>query len=115
MTQRRLGPILIALAVICFFPAAAHKQHVAGFDVAALSNRPDVDALVFAAAVKLLPGNRVVVIRIVVDALFVRVASVVEEDAAACDAVFGPVVNRAFVVGAGASDVTAFGLGRVLV
>lgn len=78
MPQRCLRPILVALAIVRFFPAAAHKKHVAGLDVAALGNRPNVDALVFTALVQLLPRDGVVVVGIVVDAFFVGVASVVK-------------------------------------
>lgn len=98
----------IRLAVICFFPAAPDEQHVAGFDVAALSCGPDIDALVFTAVVEVFEGDGVVVVGVVSDSFFVGVASVVEEDAAAGDAMFSPVVDRAFVVGMRARDVAAF-------
>lgn len=98
MPQASTCAVSIAFAVVRFFPATADEQHVADLDVAALGSGADVDALVFAALEELLPGDGVVVEGVVVDAFFVGVAAVVEEDAAACDAVLGPVVDGAFMV-----------------
>jgi hypothetical protein len=110
MSERSFCAVSIRLAIVCFFPAAADEEHVADLDVAALSCGANVDALVLTALVQLFPGDRVVVEGVVVDALFARVAAVVEEYPAAGDAVVGPVVDRAFVVGGWAEDVGAFGL-----
>lgn len=92
------APFLRALLVIRLFPTAANEQHIADSDVATLRSGPDVDALVLAALVELLPGDGVVVVGIVVNALLVGVATVVEEDASARDAMLGPVVDGAFVL-----------------
>jgi hypothetical protein len=98
MPQTSLRAIRIAFAVICFFPTTSDEQHVADLDVTALSSGADVDTLIFAALEELFPGNGVVVERVVVDAFFVSVATVVEEDASARNAVLCPVVDGAFVV-----------------
>lgn len=115
MGHRSFSSFFIALAVICFFPATSNEEHVSGLDVAALSCGSDVDALIFAAVVEFLEGDGMVVVGVVGDSFFVGVASVVEEDAAAGNAVVSPVVNRAFVVGVRTSDVAAFCLRRSLV
>jgi hypothetical protein len=75
-----------------------------------LRSRSNIDALVFTALVQFFPGNGVVVVWVVVDAFLVRVTAVVEQDAAAGDAMLGPVVNGAFVVCGRAGDVCSFGL-----
>jgi hypothetical protein len=110
VSERSFRSVFVAFVVIRFFPATTDEEHVAGLDVAALSSRANVDALVLTALVQLLPGNRVVVIRVVVDAFLVRVASVVEEDSSSRDTMLGPVVDRTFVVSCWAYDVAAFGL-----
>lgn len=114
MAQRGSRALGIRLAVVRLLPARADEEHVADFDVAALSGGADVDSLVFAAGVELVKGDGVVVEGVVGDAFFVGVAAVVEEDAAAGDAVLGPVVDGAFVVCCGADDVAAFGLDGVI-
>lgn len=93
MGHRSFDSLFIGLSVICFFPAASNEKHVSGFDVAALSCGPDVDALVLSALVEMFEGDGVVVVGVIDDSFFVGVASVVEEDAAAGDAVVSPVVN----------------------
>jgi hypothetical protein len=115
MSERSFRAVSIRLAIVRFFPAAADEEHVTDLDVAALSCGTNVDALVLAALVQLFPGDGVVVEGIVVDALLAGVAAVVEQDAAACDAVVGPVVDGALVVCGGAEDVGAFGLDTALV
>jgi hypothetical protein len=108
MPQRRLRALLAALAVKCLFPATTNEQHVTNADIAALRCGPDVDSLVESAAVQVLPGDGVVVERVVINTLLVRVAAVVKQHAAAGDPVLGPVVNRTFVVSSWAGDVAAF-------
>lgn len=109
--QSSLSAIGITLAVIRLLPATSNEQHVTNFDVAALSCGADVDSLVLAALKELFPRDGVVVERVIVDAFLVGVATVVEEDAAACDAVLGPVVDGTFVISCRAGDVCTFGLG----
>lgn len=115
MSERSFRTVSIRLAIVRFFPAAADEEHVADLDVAALGSWANIDALVLAALVQLFPGNGVVVERVVVDALLAGVAAVVEQDATACDAVVGPVVDGALVVCGWAEDVGAFGLDIALV
>lgn len=93
MSKSSFCAISVGFVVICFFPAASNEQHVADLDVTALSRGANIDALVFAALVQLLPGDGVVVIGVVVDAFLVGVAAVVEENAASSDAVLGPVMD----------------------
>lgn len=113
MPQRDFRILLWARTIIRLLPAATDKQHIAGLDVTALRSGSDVYALVDATLVQVLPGNRIVVVRVVVDAFFVRVAPVVEQDAAAGDAVLGPVVDGAFVICTWASNVATLCLRRV--
>ena len=105
--QRHLRPILGRLAVIRLDEAAADEQDISDPDVAALRLRPDVDALIFAALVQLFETDGIVVVRVVLDSLLVRISAVIEQDAPTGNAVFGPVVDGAFVVGFGADDVFA--------
>jgi hypothetical protein len=104
--------VLVALVVICFFPPAADEHHVPNLDVATLCRGSNVDPLILATLVELLPGDGVVVVGVIIDAFLVRIATVVEEDAAACNTVFSPVMDRAFVVGCWACNVAAFCLMR---
>lgn len=85
--------------------SGANQQDVADLDVASLRLRPDVDALGFAACGQLGERDGVVGVWVVVFAAGERVATVVEEDAAADDAVCGPVVHAAFEVGLWAENV----------
>jgi hypothetical protein len=112
MPQRSLRYIFVTLVVICLLPSASIEKHISGFDIAALCRGSDVHALIFATLVELFPGDGVVVVRVVVDAFLVFVASVVEKDAAICYAVLGLVVDRAFMVCRRACDVAAFCLMR---
>jgi hypothetical protein len=75
-------------------------------DLPSFTEWPNVDALVFRAVVEILQRDAVVAIWIVVDALFECVGPVVEQDAAAGNAVLCPVVDAALVaVGGGAYNV----------
>ncbi len=47
---------------------------------------------------------------VILDALFVGIGAVIEQDAAAGNAVVGPVVDGAFVVCFGTSDIFAVGV-----
>lgn len=98
VSQRSFRAVSVSLVVIRLFPAASDEQHISNLDVAALSCWSDVDTLVFATLVELFPGDRVVVIRVIVDAFLVRVAAIVEEYAASRNAVLCPMMNRALVV-----------------
>lgn len=91
--QRSLCADFGGLGVVCLLPAAADEQHVADFDVATLGSGSDVDALIFAALVELLPRDWVVVVGVIVDASFVGVAAVVEQYTTAGDTVFSPVMD----------------------
>lgn len=71
---------------------------------------PDVDALGLAAFLEIRERDAVRFVWVVVDAVGFGVAPVVEEDAAAGNAVLGPVVDAAFVVGGRADNVGSFGL-----
>jgi hypothetical protein len=55
--------------------------------------------LVLAALVELLETDRIVVIGVVVDTLLVCVATVVKENATACNTVLSPVMDGALVIG----------------
>lgn len=114
MAKRYFAADFGGAGIIRFFPAAANEEHVADLDVAALRCGADINALVFTALVELLPGNGVVVVWVVIDALLVRVASIVEKDAAAGYAMLGPVVDRAFVVCGRTYDVGTFCLLLIL-
>lgn len=105
--QRPRCPLVRRFTIVRLDKPAADEEDIPRFDVAALRRRADIDALVFAALVQLFERDRVVVVRVVLDALAVRVAAVVEQDAAAGDAVLGPVVDGALGVGGGADDVGA--------
>lgn len=108
--QRPLRPLLCRLAIIHLDKPTPDEEQIPRLDVAALRRRADVNALVSAALVQLFIRDRVVVVRVVLDALAVRVAAVVEQDAAAGDAMLSPVVDGAFGVGGGADDVGAVGV-----
>jgi hypothetical protein len=66
--------------------------------------------LVLPTLIELLPGDGVVVVGVVVDALLVRIAAIVEQDTSAGDAMFGPVVDGAFVICGWPNDVGALSL-----
>lgn len=87
--------------------AAADEQDISDPDVSALCLRPDVDALVFATLVQLFETDGIVVERVVLDSLLVRIPAVIKQDAPTGNAVFGPMVDGAFVVGFRADDVFA--------
>jgi hypothetical protein len=98
VAKRSFRAIGIAFAVVRLFPPAADEKQVSNPDITTLSGRSNVHALVFAALVQLFPGNWVVVVRVVVDAFFMRIATVVEKNSTSCDAVLCPVMYGAFVV-----------------
>lgn len=108
--QRHLRPLLGRLTVIGLDEAAADEQDISDPDVSALCLRPDVDALVLAALVQFFETDGIVVVRVVLDPLLVGISAVIEQDAPTGNAVFGPVVDGAFVVGFGANDVLAVGV-----
>lgn len=100
-------PLLGRLAVVGFHKPAPDEEDISNFDIAALSLRPDVDSLVLAALVQLFKTDRIIVIRIVLNALLMCIAAIVEQNTPTGDAVLGPVVDGAFVVGLWAVDVFA--------
>ena len=95
--------------VVALDEARADHEDVADADVAALGGWAEVEALGFRAGLQVCVGDGVLGVRVVGDGVGFGVVSVVEEDAAAGDAVGGPVVGAAGVgVGVGAEDVGAF-------
>lgn len=98
--------------MVCLRKTTSDEQEIPDFYIAALCFGADVDALVFPALVELLVGYTVGVVGVVYDAVSVGEGAVVEEDTTARDAVGGPVVDGAFVVGFGVCDV--FGVGVVV-
>ena len=76
----------------------------------ALRLGPDIDPLRQPTLAQLLVRDAVCGVGVVGDAVSKGVATVVEEEAAACDTVRGPVMDAAFVVGGGADDVGAVGV-----
>jgi hypothetical protein len=110
MAQCGFRPIVDALAVVRFLPAAADKQEVARFDVAALGSRTDVDALMKSALAEVFVRYRVVVVGVVGYAFGMGVAAVVEKDAPSSYAVCSPVVDGTFLVSSRADYVGTFRL-----
>jgi len=96
--------------VICLDEAAADEQDISDPDIPALCLRADVDALIFAALVQFFETDGIVVVGIVLDSLLVGISAVIEQNTSSGNAVFGPVVDGAFVVGFGAEDVFAMGV-----
>lgn len=90
--------------------AASNEQDIPDPDVPALCLGPDVDALVFATLIQLFEADGVVVVWIVLDTLLVGISAVIKQDTPARDAMFGPVMDGAFVVGLGTEDVFAVGV-----
>lgn len=90
--------------------AAADEQDISDPDIPALCLRADVDALIFAALVQFFETDGIVVVGIVLDPLLVGISAVIEQNTSSGDAVFGPVVDGAFVVGFGAENVFAVGV-----
>lgn len=110
MPSRSLKPRIVALAIIRLLPPTANEQHITYFDVTTLCGRSNVDTLIFAALVQFFPGDGIVIERIIIDALFLRIASVVEQNATTSNTVFCPVVDGALVICGGANNICAFGL-----
>ena len=88
----------LGLFLVLRGPSAADQKHVSNLDVTALGLRSDVDALVLSTGYKLFVGDGMAVVAVVPFALLLRIAPVVEENAAACDTVLGEVVDRGFQV-----------------
>ena len=82
--------------MIALHKARPDQQRVANSHVAALCLGADVDALCLAALAKVLPGDVMAIVRVVVDPIRFGIAAVVKEDATASDAMFGPVVDATF-------------------
>ena len=95
------------LAVIRLDEAAPDEQDISNPDVPTLGLWPDVDPLILTALVQFFETDGVVVVWIVLDALLVGIAAIVEQDASTGNAVFGPVVDGAFVISLRAEDVFA--------
>lgn len=91
--------------VVVLHPAGADEEDVADLDVAALRGRTDVDALPLPARRQLVVRYRMARRRVVLDPVGVGVRAVVEQDAAAGEAVRAPVVDATFVVGRLADNV----------
>lgn len=108
--QSELTTLLRRVRPVRSDPAAAHKQHIARLDVAALSGRADVHALRLADLRQEVKTHFVARIRIVDDAVGLAVGPDVEEDAAARNAVLRPVMNAAFQVRVGTNNVPFLGV-----
>ena len=72
--------------------------------------RSDIDSLIPSASLELRIRYAICFVRVQRDALFLRVGAVIEEDAATCDAVVRPMMDRAFVVRVGTDDVVTVGV-----
>ena len=55
MSKSSLASIFITLAVVRLLPSAADEQHISRLDVTALRRGANIDSLVLAALVKVLP------------------------------------------------------------
>jgi hypothetical protein len=99
MPERCLGTIINTLVIVCFFPATSNEQHVSNLNVTTLSSGPDVNTLVLATLVQFFPRDRVIVEWVIVDALLACIATVVEKNAASCNAMLCPMMDGAFMVG----------------
>ena len=91
--------------VVVLDPAAADEEDVADLDVATLRRGTDVNALVLAYCDEVVVADRVGCCAVVLDALAVGVAPVVEEDAPAREAMIRPVMDAALVVRSRSDDV----------
>ncbi len=109
-SQRSFRTLLGRFTVICLDEPAPDEENISDSDIPALRLRTDVNALVFSALVQFFEADGVVVVRVVLDSLLVGVSAVVEEHASTGDAVFGPVVDGAFVVGFWADNVFTVGV-----
>jgi len=115
--QGKTRPFLARLQMVLLDPAGADEEQIADFYVAALGCWADVYALVLSAVVQLFEGDGIVVFflwlivwlgcrgkikrtkRIVLNPFCFRIASIVEKDTPARNAMLGPVVDGAFLVG----------------
>jgi len=77
MSKSSLASVFVTLAVVGLLPPAADEQHISRLDVTALSRGANINSLVLAALIKVLPRDWVVVVGVVVNTLLVRVAPVV--------------------------------------
>jgi hypothetical protein len=114
-SQRRRGPLLHTRKIIRIHEPRADEQDIADLDIPALCLGTDVDSLRLATRSQVRQADFVPLVRIVGSA---GVAPVVEQDPAAADAVYVPVVDAAFVraggrtVDVGASAAIVEGCGR---
>ena len=110
MPSCQVIPFLRRHAIVRFDESASDEQDITNLYVSTLRLRSDIDFLVLSASLELRIRYAVRFVRVELDALFFCVGAVIEENAAACDAVVRPVVDRAFVIGAGTDGVVVEGL-----
>ena len=110
MPSCQLIPFLRQHAIVRFDEPASDEQYITNLYVPTLRLRSDIDFLIPSASLELRVRDAIRFVRVQRDALLIRVGAVIEEDAATCDAVVRPVVDRAFVVRVGTDNVGAMGV-----
>ena len=96
--------------MVRFDEPAPDEQDVTNQYIPALRLRSDIDFLVPSASLELRVRYAIRFVRVERDALLICVGAVIEEDAAACDAVVRPVMDRAFEIRVGTDNVFTMGV-----
>lgn len=109
-TKCELLPLFRGFAEICLDETTPDEQQISDLNVPALGLWPYVDALVFSACLEFGIGDAIRLVGVECDPFFLTVGLVIEQYAAACDSMIGPVMDRTFVVRIGTDDVRSVGV-----
>ena len=109
-TQGQLIPLFLRFAKVCLDETASDEKQVSDLYVSTLCLRSYVNTLVFTTGFQFGVGYSIRLVGVEGDTFLLAVGFVVKENAASGDAVVGPVVNGAFVVGSGTDNVGAVGV-----
>ena len=110
MPSCQLIPFLRRHAKVRFDEPASDEQDITNLYIPTLRLRSDIDFLIPSASLELRIRYAIGFVRVEGDALLICVGAVIEEDAAACDAVVRPVMDGAFVIRFGTDDVVTMGV-----
>ena len=96
-SQSSLCALLLRLVVVRIDKSGANEQDIANLDITTVARWPQIDALALGRLLQLIVGDGVVDVWVILDAVGLCVAPVVDEDTASTDAVVSPVVDGALV------------------
>lgn len=107
MSKSQLRSRFRIFGIMSFFPASPHKQNISNLDISALRSGPNINTLIFPTLIKLLPRNRIIVIRIIINPLLMRIPAIIKKNPSSRNPMLRPVMNRALVISIRPNDIRA--------